>query len=431
MKRNIFVLVFTFLLTCVASAQTVMPRGFDTPPATATETASEEAPTKQTESATEPEAPATEAQTELERILEEPTATEAALSTRIEELHARIAELEKRPQVNPARLQERLVQIQNEVRPSIPWYVWIVLGVLFIFDLGLFFGKSGKRHWHEAEPQPEPEPEPERDRAYDGFRRGGPGTATALILALFGIGGITASAHAECKITAITNGSVVVKEQAAAPITIALRGCDKEVTAIVAAASGVSFADIKSEKGKVTAKVTAKASAATGPAAVKVTFVDNSEVISSNAVYLLVLDPQTAVIRKDAAVAKTEAVAAKAVAAKTQKEVREVKAEIAKVSAAVASRPTSAEVQTLVEQAVAPYQARVADLERELAAVQTAQAENAERVALLGRATELLAEGQSALGRKRIGVFRRPFNPAVAASADKVRQAVATTVAAN
>ncbi len=406
MKRFwIFVLVLVFALA--AFGQEVEPRGFDTP-TTATETTATAAP-----ATTETTAEAVPA------VSAEPTPAPAAPANEAypidNEQDQRLAALENQPRVDTKKLDEILAQLQNDVKQpqksTLPWYVWVLLLVLFVGEIALLSGKAPK-----AKPEPRritPEPEPDHD--FDRGRRGpGPGTTAALV-ALLGIGMIAHNASAECKISAISNGSVIVKEQKPADFALQLSGCDKEVKTIVAAASGITFTDISPAKGKVTAKVVADKSAETGPTLIKVTFADNSEVISNNSVFALILDPATATVRKDA-------IAAKAEATNARKEVKKLEAKVEKVAQDVATRPTTAQVQATVN----PLETRIVQLEAALASVKAAQMQTAERVALLSRAAELLAEGQATIANKRLGWFRRPLNPSVAESADNVRQAVAT-----
>lgn len=400
MKRLLVLIVLVLMFTFATFGQEVEPRGFDDPSATTTteptaeavtETVSEETPTKQAEPASETSA--------------------APADEIINSLRARVTETEKRLDATGKWIgitHDRITNLENakapKTKPGLPWYGWILIVLLVAGDIVLFATKAGKAKDEEETDQ--------RNRT-----RGG---AAAALVAMFAIGSIASSAKAECVIKSISTGSVIVKEQKTpADFSLTLAGCEKEVKALQAGAKGVNFTDVKSEKGTVTAKVTADASAQTGPALIRVQFADGTHVTSAKNIFALILDPQAAAIRKDAIAAKTEA-------ASVRKEVKAVEFKVSKLDAAIASRPTANEINSLVAQAVAPYQARVAQLEQQLGEMRSTQSHFAERLALLSKATELLAQGQSTLASKRVGLFRRPLNASVAQAADSVREAVST-----
>jgi hypothetical protein len=243
-------------------------------------------------------------------------------------------------------------------------------------------------------------------------------SAVAIALVLIGIGGTTHQAKAECKVQSVGH-SIVVKEQAPADISVKLSGCDsKTATGIVAAASGVKFTDVKSSGSTVTAKVAADASAQTGPALIKVTFSDGTNVVSSGSAFALILDPATAMIRKDVLASATG----------VQAQVRKLER---KLDAGLATRPTkdevasqvSAQVSAQVAQATQPLQQQIARLEQQVANANSAISTANAKISALGQVAIVLAKNDEALANSRVSRRfwgTKPLNPEVAAAAAQI-----------
>ena len=263
------------------------------------------------------------------------------------------------------------------------------------------------------------------------------GIAPIVVLALLGAAG-AASAQTPpapttpaCTIRSITTGAVVVKEQDPGAITIAFRNC-KDVKGISTPDAAIVFTDFTATANRITAKVAASTAALTGPTSFKLTLGDGTETASPDAIYLLVLDTQGAVLRRDAAAA-TARVARTVASTRSdlREEVRLANANLSsELSTMAVARPTKAEAEMLIEGATAPLKRQITDLQMVNAALQAAVAEHTSKIGVHSDAIVGLAEGQVALGEKKGGrrllglVSGKPLNPEVAAAAERIRQAV-------
>lgn len=226
-----------------------------------------------------------------------------------------------------------------------------------------------------------------------------------------------------CTIRSITTGAVVVKEQDPAPIVIGVRNCgDVKSVAVATGATDITFTDFATTTTRITAKVAATATALTGPTSFKLVRTDGTETVSPDAVYILVLDTATAVVRRDAAVAT----------AKVTNTVTALKAEVnrtvtdlsSKLDTVASTRLTQPEVEALI----APLRQKVADLEMVNTTLQDGVKTNGERTDVLAQATVELAFSQEVLAKTRVkkGFWgKKPLAPEVSAAAERIRQAVA------
>ena len=267
-------------------------------------------------------------------------------------------------------------------------------------------------------------------------RTGGP-TATATMLAIalgLGFASQAQAAPAACEIKSVSvPGGALVTEQNAVTITVGLNGCG-EVKDITVGDANVVFTAVTSAVGAVTAQVEAKAGALTGPTSVKITLVDGTEVVSPDATYLLVLDMATAQVRKDVTAATTRVASSVAV---IRKEV--AKAANAHLTAGCATQAylqervkglaSSEDLRAAIETAVAPLQARIADLEKVHPAIVAGVEANGAKLAQLANMTADLAFSQAILAntqvKKTMFGGKNPLDPTVAAAAERIRQAVA------
>lgn len=271
----------------------------------------------------------------------------------------------------------------------------------------------------------------------------------ALVLAMLGYGLLgganTASAQTPttpaCTIRSITiGGGALVKEQDPVAITVNTRGCGPlKSVAVATLATDITFTEPVVAANRITAKLAATASALTGPASIKVTLADGTEVVSPDAVYLLVLDPATAQVRKDLATAN----------ANVSAEVTKVKAEVAKnaallnartgeltskVNDVATSRPTTPEVQTLIAEAVKPLEAKIANLEAVTDTLRGDLTGAKTDIQILAQGESALAVGQATLANTKVkkgGLLgfggMRPLAPEVATDAQKTWQSVQPT----
>ncbi|MEQ1678011.1 MAG: hypothetical protein ABL876_14985 [Chitinophagaceae bacterium] len=235
---------------------------------------------------------------------------------------------------------------------------------------------------------------------------------------------------AECKITGVSTGQVLVKEQDPASVTINVRNCS-EVTAITIADVNVTFTDFLQKANVLTAKVAATASALTGPTSFKITKADGTEVQSPDAVYFLVLDMQTAVVRKDAVAANTkvakQVTEVKKIADTTSKTVTAIQNQLNTITT---SKITTEEAKTLIAEATKPLEAKVAELEASNTSLKQAVMEGAAKTEALITATTALADIEAAMANTKVkkGVFRgkKALDPELAQKAIGVRDAVSS-----
>lgn len=229
-----------------------------------------------------------------------------------------------------------------------------------------------------------------------------------------------------CTIRSISNGSVVVKEQDPAAVTIAVRNCSEVKSIEVATgATDIAFTDVVQKGNVVTAKVAATSTAVTGPTLVKLTLADGTEIMSPDTTYVLILDMASAVVRKDAKAevdALRKQITATAAAVKTAGYATQ-----AYVADQTKSFISKDEAQAMVTAAIKPLQDRIENLEKVHPAIVAGVESNTAQIAQLTQAANGLAENQIALAHSKVktGFWgSHALNAEVAEAAERIRQAI-------
>ncbi len=241
-----------------------------------------------------------------------------------------------------------------------------------------------------------------------------------------------------CKIGTITAGGVVEAGKATSiPFAMKTANCT-DVTEVTG--DELVFTDF--EFNDTTGVVTGRIKANTNAGVTVSLKVKNAgvEVASPKSVYVLVLNPDGVFIRNEAATAiakanrnaaaankaaatlKTELATAATAVAKRAEEVRE------ELNRAVALRPTSSEIQTLLDKALDSVKKDVADL-KVVTTDHGKRIGGSEKVAgELAGAIVNLAQGQATLANRKtggvLGFGKKATDPEVAAAAERIQRAV-------
>ena len=396
-------LVLALVLATTANAQSVKPRGFATPATTTTTTTTT---TADNTTATEtPAAPETQERAmtsdqKLDVIMQQTEGS--AQGSDLRKLAGSITEDWRSNIATNREWMDKISKTQIRLDKKLKWVFWMVILAIFFLAvlvalMVIFHIKNMRMENHQNRDNPT-----------------GTIIAPLIFFTLLSMGLAShaeATTPSECTIRSISSGSVIVKEQDPAEMKIFVRNCT-DVKSVTAATTGVTFTDVTQKGNIVTAKVTADVTTLTGPTSFKLTLADGNETVSPDAVYLLVLDPATAVVRKDATVAIS----------KVSKKVVVLESRIENVSV---SRPTRDELMA----SISPLQGRIADLEKVVVSLQGEVETANNRVAALAVATTTLADGQVALGqtevKKTFWGGKKPLNPKVAGAAEQIRDAFA------
>lgn len=409
MKR-IFVLVVLWMLASFASAQTIKPRRpgapakpavtapAATPPATATPP-----PSASPSASPTPPAPADESEATPPVTLESIQASieevggqlfnTSVLQSKLATTKARLGQAEDAHNKTRAELGATKAELENNKE----WYWRYKIAMTASWLVTLFTIAYVMRKRRKVVP--------------------------VFILLALGFSSTQAQAATTtptCSIRAISDGGVVVKEQEAAPISISVRNCG-EVKGIVVD-ENTTVVVKKSTATRITAGVVAGADAVVGPTGFKLVLADDSEIESPDSVYLLVLDPATAQVRKDM---KQEINANSKEVATIKGEMQETASSLnKKIDAVAMAAMTTDKVAALLEDRLRPIQERLASLEKIDAAHNSQIEELAGNLDETMGATLGLAEGQARLAKKKTGGFfgiaKSPTDSAVGDFAERI-----------
>jgi hypothetical protein len=252
----------------------------------------------------------------------------------------------------------------------------------------------------------------------DSFPGVPPGAAGVLLIGLL-LSGFSAQGATNCSIRGISiPGGVLVKSQDPIQIEIFTSGECPAVAEVISAGGGTSFTEVSTKGKTVMAKAVAGQSAPDRSVNIRLVFTNGTHVDGGS---LLIVPPGLAQVRRDL---MADNAATKAAASQASKAADKALALAKEAGAGLSTKADKAEV----AEAIAPLKARLAELSKESESLRE-RAERAEKqISALAGAAETLAQGQVALGKRKVrsgflGLTKSEFEPQVAVAAKQIADA--------